>query len=675
MKISIAYLVFHIVEQNSISKLQSKYKFLYDFDYNLINKNRNLVFLSPFFIKMEIEFRECSHKSYGSPYPKEKVPEIYFRKNIDNAKSISCKTCHHCREYIKKYLKKTKDQRKKKEIEKKKILETNANPEFGYCNSKTHDKNAPYARHEVPKGEFYKIQNDFSSKLFNTCAYCREKERKRGKDMRKKFEKEKNAHDDSGEFGYCPSDIHDKFAPYHRDKIPKSNFYENEDDTTSKLFEICLYCRQKQYAKIVANKNRFKDKIIEFEKKLENSETKYMFCLYRQHHKVSTYENAQVPIELFYKDPNDLKSKIFKYCVDCRIYVAKILVDYRHKNEQEAKTKELHWCRLCKKMINHSQRASNNDGSLSTLCVKCHELCIKKYYKHMSKNYRNVKFEMMKKYNCGCQRCKRIFLKPDSGSLCIKKYETFLNDNNERVMNLDDKIITMKELLENHRDLIELSAIDLDHLTEQEQRERGLLLLDEKFEGKIDCVSQITNLHDMERESKKTQNLCIECHIIVTIERNQVRTRYTGQRLQKINYVKELKSKGCSSCGYINNDLSRYLRCDHIDPLDKNCEISVMVDNSGFSFEDLIKECNKTRILCGFCDRIHTQQQFDNGIINKKLRQFYFRCENDIDIISDEFDDINIYSEFEDTDTDTDEEFEQFYTDIGSDEYSNHFFV
>jgi len=38
----------------------------------------------------------------------------------------------------------------------------------------------------------------------------------------------------------------------------------------------------------------------------------------------SPYPKDKVPIILFYKDPNNLESKIFKTCFHCRNYVKKI---------------------------------------------------------------------------------------------------------------------------------------------------------------------------------------------------------------------------------------------------------------------------------------------------------------------------------------------------------------
>ena len=76
-----------------------------------------------------------------------------------------------------------------------------------------------------------------------------------------------------------------------------------------------------------------------------------------------------------------------------------------------------------------------------------------------------------------------------------------------------------------------------------------------------------------------------------------------------------MKSGGCSICGFLDENLLRFLHFDHLNPVDKIANVSTMVYDEKCSMNDVIKECQKTRVLCGHCHIIHTANQRAKGIL------------------------------------------------------------
>jgi len=73
------------------------------------------------------------------------------------------------------------------------------------------------------------------------------------------------------------------------------------------------------------------------------------------------------------------------------------------------------------------------------------------------------------------------------------------------------------------------------------------------------------------------------------------------------NMLAYLSNKCCVDCG--ENDI-RVLELDHIDPSSKRFNISQAV-RLGFSWNDVLAEIKKCRILCANCHKKRTAQQFD----------------------------------------------------------------
>jgi hypothetical protein len=89
--------------------------------------------------------------------------------------------------------------------------------------------------------------------------------------------------------------------------------------------------------------------------------------------------------------------------------------------------------------------------------------------------------------------------------------------------------------------------------------------------------------------------------------RARARARKTAiKRLRQEQIVAYLKDKSCESCGF--NDI-RTLDFDHIDPATKRFGIARALNNC-YSWEEILAEIKKCRILCANCHRIRTAEQF-----------------------------------------------------------------
>jgi hypothetical protein len=211
-----------------------------------------------------------------------------------------------------------------------------------------------------------------------------------------------------------------------------------------------------------------------------------------------------------------------------------------------------------------------------------------------------------------CQKCECIFLKPfDDGYIC-PRFSTY-EDNRIRYLNFDGERYNVKDFLNVFKDYLELRIIQLDHLTEEEQRDRGILQPDEKYIPKVRNVSRMSSKHAIKLESMKCQNLCAKCHLEETIDREIGITYNSRSHLEreKLEYVNQHKinNLGCAICKIWNSNLTRFFDLDHIDPSNKRESVSRMIKDSQFTLRDVIDECKKCRVLCRHCHIIHTSKQ------------------------------------------------------------------
>lgn len=89
--------------------------------------------------------------------------------------------------------------------------------------------------------------------------------------------------------------------------------------------------------------------------------------------------------------------------------------------------------------------------------------------------------------------------------------------------------------------------------------------------------------------------------------RERARTRMRAiKRLRQEQLVEYLKDKKCEHCGF--SDI-RTLDFDHIDPATKKFNIARGIGGR-YSWDEILKEIKKCRILCANCHRIRTAEQF-----------------------------------------------------------------
>lgn len=413
----------------------------------------------------------------------------------------------------------------------------------------------------------------------------------------------------------CPGKTHRPCmkCPYPIDKIPERFFLKDPEDVRSKKLSTCWYCRVYTREKAGKSQARYTAASVESRRKLSETNGDLGFCPFSGHGGVvkTPYPRDKVPRHLFLKDPEDPKSYLYERCLDCRKYDADWSINNRHKKEFDAFTGGLYLCGGCHQQIKHEERALNLDGTTSVRCVPCQESMRQKYIKR-KEIYRILKLEFIERFQVSCQKCKCIFLEPNPGELCPLKLPTFDRDGN-RYFVADGIECAVLDLLKIGRDMFELTIIEFDHLPEDEQRKRGMLMSNELFVPKRDCVSCLASEYDIRRESLKTQHLCSMCHVEESILRESGISPAMGVRLEKLNYVNNIKMQGCSSCGFQDGCL-RKLQLDHINPSEKILNLSDMIQGSTYTFQDVIDECAKCRVLCVLCHRVHTRNQHENGL-------------------------------------------------------------
>lgn len=148
--------------------------------------------------------------------------------------------------------------------------------------------------------------------------------------------------------------------------------------------------------------------------------------------------------------------------------------------------------------------------------------------------------------------------------------------------------------------------MQFDHLPENEQRIQGILKHDESYIPKKCLVSYAGTEFTIRAEAKKCQLVCIKCHLIETIRRESPSKKGSIFKIKKLNYVNNLKKKGCVSCGYQNNDLPRFFHFDHLEPINK-------IESISYTYDEMLSEIEKCQLLCANCHTIKTNNQRNNG--------------------------------------------------------------
>lgn len=486
--------------------------------------------------------------------------------------------------------------------------------EFRECSGRNHNSKSVgsiYSKKSVPIHMFRKNINNTNSNLTKSCSNCREFSYRLKKQKIEQVKKiiEIYSHQQNSHVKCCSHIMHSSISEHPQEEVPLELFQSSDKNS---LFKICIDCRehlQKQRNNCREKKNKMKDE------QKENKE--FQFCPSKCHTAKSIYERDKVPINLFLKVPDNPKSDLFKDCMDCR--------NYNNKHAQAriinkcAINKELGniFCTRCQKIKIKEEMHIKKDGTQGIMCAECRKKH-SKIKETLRECYIKILFEFIDRNDSCCQKCKCIILQPvDENSGCVRLPTYDKTDG--RHVDYMSQTYNVKDFLTNYKDLIELRVIDFDHLTEDEQRERKLLLPDEPYVPKHNWkkgVSKMGSENSMRLESNKCQILCIRCHIITTISREQGLRISSKLESEKLDYVNKKKQRGCQICKYTNSKLPRFFDMDHLDPNTKTMGISEMVKKSSYSLQQVKDECKLCRVICKECHRIHTHNQLKKGIIS-----------------------------------------------------------
>lgn len=417
--------------------------------------------------------------------------------------------------------------------------------------------------------------------------------------------------ENSEEYRKCSNKRHYLNSSIPEEKVPIKNF--EKPNRKDRYFKSCVECRE--YANKC--KRNMKNRKLEEAKKL-NKDPNFKFCISSNHKDVSNFPQDKVPIEMFFSKIG--RKKILDNCSDCREHIYKVKSLYKEKLIEKSKNNDLGFCKKCYVVLEKENMRFNEDGEISNFCLFCSEKIPEinlKNKKRIKEIYYQILIEEIYKYESSCQRCKLIFLKPENDNI-VKELNIYEKDGKNYVKYKEQEYLVL-DFLDKYENLLEFRIIDFDHLTEEEQRERGILLPEEEYIPKINSVARMSNENSMRKEANKCQHLCCKCHVVVTNMRKfkDTKNNSSPEFLKRKEYVDKIKSEGCSVCGFYDPDpmLRGFMEMDHIDPSTKIKDVTKLIYGS-LTFEDLVEECSKCRPICKFCHRLHSYNQRKNGIIN-----------------------------------------------------------
>lgn len=308
---------------------------------------------------------------------------------------------------------------------------------------------------------------------------------------------------------------------------------------------------------------------------LVNEENIFSECTNQNHPKSgSTYKRVSVPISYFV---NARDGSYFAHCKDCREYIR----NYKKKLDSDVDEFGIHRCGTCRKMrtVDYCEQCSKNNMARTKKCKE---------------NYHKVLWERMVELDSCCEHCNQIFLKKRDGSPGFISLKGSLKGHNISASDID------------------FSAVEFDHLSEEEQLKKFGVYYGPKKNGV--GGGGILSYASKKREAKKCILLCLACHKAITTLRYGIRkvTRLIEQ--EKIDYVNRKKCEvgHCQSCKHkVDPTNLAYFEWDHIDPSKKRHTISEIATQGHalFTLVYLIDELTLCRLLCTYCHRLHTANQ------------------------------------------------------------------
>lgn len=343
-------------------------------------------------------------------------------------------------------------------------------------------------------------------------------------------------------------------------------------------------------------------------KEARQNNSEYLVCAWPYHNSISQHPKNKVPSQLFLSDPGNTKSKLLTQCINCRNHV-KMERAAKRREHNESEHIGMFCCSACRRTLDITYRAKTKNGSPSSQCVGCCDRHNKWYDINKGKGKESIlrlKMEIILNNGYSCELCKCILLKGESSDgLPVKIIEPIF---------FDEDTSHIRDFVASNARSLELDALDFDHLTEDEQRQRGLLKETEPYFRKRQRVPYFKSDNNIRLEAAKCQLICKRCHTMETIRREGEVEQMIPSKARKTQFVNDLKLAGCSVCGYKNDKLLRFFEMDHIDPNTKIASISYMIRRE-YNIDDIIEECAKCRVLCGYCHRIHTRNQIRDGVL------------------------------------------------------------
>lgn len=487
------------------------------------------------------------------------------------------------------------------------------NLETKECSCELHKQSkSKYEKNNVPIALF---EENFHK--FKYCSDCREYNRNRRKN---KLSMDNKLMKSDIKWKTCLCKYHTDISDYPKTNVPIELFRKYLNDPNSLLVKYCIDCKTYDFKLDVKSIKPVKFETISKENLLllntESIKLGFLICSNTLHsERGSIHPRKNVPVELFRKYPENPKSILLPDCIDCRKF-RRLKSKQRICNKTLALEENKFFCTHCHKEKDNSNKATNKDGTKSIFCIECQKFR-KNKKNELRDTWNTFRFDFMQEYECSCYMCKSIYMCDAINNMAIE-LNTFIKDNCRHVV-FNGKEYTTKNFLIEFKDKLEMNILHFDHLTEIEQRERGLLLPHEKYIPKKKIVAKCDSVTSRRLEALKCQLLCARCHVVATIQREKGRN-HTGLKLKKFEYANSIKSKGCENCKYINVDLCRFFDFDHLDPKTKINSISQMVIHKSYTYEDFLLEITKCRVLCRHCHMIITKKQMDAGIVNNVKR-------------------------------------------------------
>jgi hypothetical protein len=269
-----------------------------------------------------------------------------------------------------------------------------------------------------------------------------------------------------GEYQECTTRKHHTMGShYPKDKVPKFLFKKEGVD---EYFKCCLDCRI--YNRKSNNKRMAIIKHNAEEQKQLNTIIRY--CPYKGHGPLtnSLHKRENVPIELFKKNRDDPRSKLYETCCDCRSYISNYRRIYICDKKIEAEKLGKFFCTNCHHMKDKNEISLNLNGSLGILCLSCKDIERTRSI-NIRKWYNEIKLEFIMKFQESCQKCKSIFLHPSDNKYIIIKLNPYQRDGIKYIKyNSMEYLVT--DFLIKFKECLELRIIQLDHLPETDLRLR-----------------------------------------------------------------------------------------------------------------------------------------------------------------------------------------------------------